>query len=85
MAYTYFSAQGEIPPAEYQSTLTIKYILLNCVDCMGLHQQFHIANNMLDLITKVKQENIFAFLRRTSYNLSSKNKTFYFYLEFYLL
>ena len=45
-----------------QSPLTIKHILLNCVDFMALRQQFYTANSMHELFTKVKQEHILAFL-----------------------
>ena len=42
--------------------LTIKRILLSCVDFMALHQQFYTANSMREIFTKVKEENIWAFL-----------------------
>ena len=45
-----------------QSPLTIKHIWLNCVDFMALRQQFYTPNNMHELFTKVKPENILAFL-----------------------
>ena len=46
-----------------QSALTIRHILLDCVDFMAMRQQFYRANGMPDLFTKVKQENILTFLR----------------------
>ena len=50
------------PPHECircQSPLTIKHILLNCVDLMALHQKLYTANSVHGLfIFKVKQENI---------------------------
>ena len=60
-----FLLTGDPPPEciGCQSPLTLKHTLLNCVDFMALRQQFYTANNMHDLFTKVKEENILAFLR----------------------
>ena len=46
-----------------QPPLTLKHILFNCADFLALHQQFYSAGNMHDLFSKVKQEEMFAFLR----------------------
>ena len=62
-----FLLKGEPAPEciRCQSPLTIEHILLNCVDFMALRQQFYTANSMHELFTKVKQENILAFLSAT--------------------
>ena len=59
-----FLLKGEPAPEciRCQSSLTIKHILLNCVDFMVLRQQFYTANSMHEFFTKVKQENILVFL-----------------------
>ena len=54
----------------------------------ALRQQFYTANNMHELFTKVKRENILDFLRAAGlykYIISSRKKQcIYQYLEFYL-
>ena len=69
---TFFLGQGGTTPRMYWMSLTIKHILLDCVDFMALCQHFYTANGMQDLFTKVRQKNILAFLRATSYNFINK-------------
>ena len=46
-----------------QLPLTLKHILLNCVDFLALRQQFYSACNMHYLFSKVKPEEMLAILR----------------------
>ena len=48
---------------DHQSPLTRKHIRLNCLHFMALCKQFYNANMMHNLLSKVKQEAILAFLR----------------------
>ena len=61
------------PPLECikcQSPLTLKHILLNCVDFFALRQQFYSAGNMHDLFSKVKTIRNFS-LFKDSWSLPS--------------
>ena len=73
-----FLLKGEPAPEciRCQSPLTIKHILLNCVDFMALRQQFCTANSTHEVFTKVKQENMLAFLSAAglaSYNFPNQS------------